>query len=86
MEIQYIIFSYDPTYRDIWKDILNQFKKCSSCQLNERVEIGWVGFPNGKIKQNLYNFNYCSIACIRFSSMIKNNRRAWIFDKFEPEF
>lgn len=41
IDIQCLIFSYDSTYRNIWKNVLDQFKKCNYCLFNKRVEIGW---------------------------------------------
>lgn len=83
-EIQSKIFSYDPTYYHIWKNVISRFSKCSFCRYDKRIEIdcGHVHLNNG-IKTKLTNFLVCSNQCMSLSTIQPNKsfthmKKFWI--------
>lgn len=87
-EIQKKIFSYDPTYHDLFKKTLFQFSKCTFCHFDERIEFECEYFEtyNEEIKKNFGNYRFCSLQCMALAWQKKDTSifdKVWHFDSFQ---
>ncbi len=86
-ELQSKIFSFDPTYRNIWKSVMFQLHRCTYCRFDERVEFTcpvW-GDPQGEIQKNFCHFEHCSLDCMGFSLRQEKKwfNSVWSFPTYE---
>ena len=58
------IFSYDPTYKILFNDVLRQFMRCSYCRYDKRVEFEYDVSVYQDIQKNFSSFQYCSLHCM----------------------